>query len=305
VPGLMLYSGSIPPGRFRGRDVTPQDVFEAVGALAVGDITETELRELESVASPGAGACGGQYTANTMAMAFEVMGISPWGSSMVPAQDGAKLSVARAAGELAVDLLRRGVRPREIITRASIANAATAVLASGGSTNAVLHLLAVAREAGAAFALDDFHELNQRTPLICDLKPGGRYLATDLHAAGGVGLVVRRLVDAGLLDAAAVTVDGRSLADLAATATEAPGQRVVRDIRAPLHPTGGIEILHGNLAPDGCVVKLSGHTRRRQVGPARVFESEEAAMAAVLGGVVQPGDIVVIRGEGPVGALCG
>jgi dihydroxy-acid dehydratase len=300
-PGLMLYSGSIPPGRFRGRDVTPQDVFEAIGALAVGDITEADLRELESVASPGAGACGGQYTANTMAMAFEVMGISPWGSSMVPAQDGAKLAVARAAGELAVDLLRRGVRPREIITRASIANAATAVLASGGSTNAVLHLLAVAREAGAAFELDDFHELNQRTPLICDLKPGGRYLATDLYAAGGVGLVVRRLIGTSPLDATAVTVDGRSLADLAATATETPGQPVVRSMGNPLQPTGGIEILHGNLAPDGCVVKLSGHTRRRQVGPARVFDSEEAAMAAVLGGVVQPGDIVVIRGEGPVG----
>jgi dihydroxy-acid dehydratase len=301
IPGLLLYSGSIRPGSFRGRDVTPQDVFEAIGALSAGMIAAEELAELEEVASPGVGACGGQYTANTMAMAFEVLGISPMGSSMVPAQDGRKAEVARDAGRLAVEVLHRGTRPREVITRTSLLNAVAAVVTSGGSTNAVLHLLAVAREAGARLTLDDFHEVSQRTPLLCDLKPGGRFVATDLFEAGGVPLVVRRLVEGGLVDADAITVTGRTIGSHARAAVERAGQAVVRPLDDPLSPTGGLAIVRGSLAPDGAVAKLSGHERHRHVGPARVFESEEDAMEATLGGVIESGDVVIIRGEGPAG----
>jgi len=301
LPGLMLYGGSIPPGRFRGRDVTIQDVFEAVGAHAAGRITEEELHELEEVASPGPGACGGQFTANTMAMAFEVMGISPMGSAMVPAQDAQKLDTAYEAGRLVVDVLRRGLTARQVITRPALENAIAAVATSGGSTNGVLHLLAVAKEAGVELDIDDFDRISEQTPLLCDLKPGGRYVATDLYAAGGVPLVARRLLEAGLLHEDAVTVSGRTVGEHAREATEAEGQRVVRPLDDPVKPTGGLAILRGNLAPEGCVVKLSGHERRFHQGPARVFEGEEAAMDAVLHGAIAPGDVVVIRNEGPAG----
>jgi dihydroxy-acid dehydratase len=301
VPGLMLYGGSIPPGRFRGADVTIQDVFEAVGAHAAGRIDDDELRELERAASPGAGACGGQFTANTMAMAFEVLGISPMGSAMVPAQDATKADAAFAAGELVVDVLRRGLHPREVITQDALENAIAAIATSGGSTNGVLHLLAVAREAGVTLDLEDFDRISQATPLLCDLKPGGRYVATDLFAAGGVPLVARRLQEAGLLHDDAITVTGRTVGEHAAEAGETEGQRVVRPLSDPVKASGGLAILRGNLAPDGCVVKLSGHERRHHRGPARVFESEEAAMEAVLHDGIAVGDVVLIRNEGPAG----
>jgi dihydroxy-acid dehydratase len=301
IPGVMLYGGSIRPGRFDGRDVTIQDVFEAVGAHATGRMTDEELHELESVASPGAGACGGQFTANTMAMAFEVLGISPMGSSMVPAEHGLKADVAVEAGRLGVEALKRGIRPSEVITRESLANAIAAVACSGGSTNAVLHLLAVAREIGVELSIDDFDAISSRTPLLCDLKPGGQYVATDLYDAGGVPLVARRLLEAGLLHEDAITVTGRTVGEHAREAAEAPGQRVVRPLDDPIKASGGLAILRGNLAPEGCVVKLSGHERRLHVGPARVFDGEEAAMEAVLHERIQPGDVLVIRNEGPAG----
>jgi dihydroxy-acid dehydratase len=301
LPGLMLYGGSIPPGHFHGRDVTIQEVFEAVGAHARGKMTDEELHELEGAASPGAGACGGQFTANTMAMAFEVMGISPFASAMVPAQDATKADVAYEAGQLAVDVLRRGLTARQVITRASLENAIAAVATSGGSTNAVLHLLAVAREAGIALDISDFDAISERTPLLCDLKPGGRFVATDLYRAGGVPLVARRLHEAGLLNEHAMTVTGRTIGEHAREAAEAEGQEVVRPLADPIKPTGGLAILRGNLAPEGAVVKLAGHERRHHRGPARVFDSEELAMRGVLEGVVQPGDVVVIRNEGPAG----
>jgi dihydroxy-acid dehydratase len=301
VPGLMIYGGSIHPGTYAGQDVTIQEVFEAVGKHAVGAMSEDELTALEQAASPGAGACGGQFTANTMAMAFEVMGISPMGSSMVPAEHGRKAEVAHEAGRLVMDVLARGLLPSDVITKPSLENAIAAVATSGGSTNAVLHLLAVAREAGVELSLDDFDRINERTPLTCDLKPGGRYVATDLYAAGGVPLVARRLQEGGLLHEDAITVTGRTVGEHAREAPETPGQRVVLPIDAPLKATGGLAILRGNLAPDGCVVKLSGHERRHHRGPARVFEGEEDAMAAVTSGGIAPGDVVVIRGEGPAG----
>jgi dihydroxy-acid dehydratase len=301
VPGLMLYGGSIRPGHFKGQDVTIQQVFEAVGEYAAGRITEQELHELEEAASPGAGACGGQFTANTMAMAFEVLGISPAGSAMVPAEDGRKLEVARQCGELVMDVLRRGQRPREVITKPALANAIAAGACSGGSTNLVLHLLAVAREAGVPLGIDEFDAISERTPLLCDLQPGGRYVATDLYEAGGVPLVLARLAEAGVLHGDAPTVTGRTIGQEAAAAQETPGQRVVRPLSEPLKPTGGFAILRGNVAPDGCVVKLAGHERRRHSGPARVFEGEEAAMQAVLAKDLAAGDVVVIRGEGPAG----
>jgi dihydroxy-acid dehydratase len=301
VPGLMLYSGSIHPGRFGDEDVTIQEVFEAVGRHATGAMSDDELTALEQAASPGAGACGGQFTANTMAMAFELLGISPMGSSMVPAEDGAKADVAVECGRLVVDVLRRGLRPSDVITRASLENAIAGVATSGGSTNAVLHLLAVAREAGIELALEDFDRINEATPLTCDLKPGGRYVATDLYAAGGVPLVARRLLEGELLHEDAITVTGRTIGEHAREATETPGQPVVRPLDDPLKATGGLAILRGNLAPDGCVVKLSGHERRHHRGPARVFDGEEAAMSALLAGGIARGDVVVIRGEGPAG----
>jgi dihydroxy-acid dehydratase len=301
VPGLMLYGGSIRAGRYKGQDVTIQQVFEAVGEYAAGKITEQELHELEEVASPGAGACAGQFTANTMAMAFEVLGISPAGSAMVPAEDGRKLEVAKECGELVMDVLRRGLRPSEVITRAALENAIAAVATSGGSTNGVLHLLAVAREAGVPLEIDEFDAVSERTPLLCDLQPGGRYVATDLYEAGGIPLVLKRMVEAGVLREEAVTVTGRTIGQEAAAAQETPGQQVVRPLSNPLKPTGGFAILRGNVAPDGCVVKLAGHERRKHTGPARVFDGEEAAMAAVLAKEIAEGDVVVIRGEGPAG----
>ncbi|MGH3879429.1 MAG: dihydroxy-acid dehydratase [Actinophytocola sp.] len=301
VPSVLLYGGSIRPGCWRDRDVTVQEVFEGIGAHSAGRLTDAELLELEEAASPGIGACGGQFTANTMAMVFEVMGISPLGSAMVPAQDERKAGVAESAGRLAMDVLTTDVRPHDVITRASIRNAMVAVAASGGSTNAVLHLLAIAAEMGVDVTIDDMDEISAKTPLICDLKPGGRFVATDLYAAGGVPLLVRRLLEGGLLDPDAPTVTGATLGEAASDAPEAPGQEVVLPLDRPLKPTGGLAILRGNLAPDGSVVKLSGHERLWHRGPARVFEGEEAAMAAVLAGHVRAGDVVVIRGEGPAG----
>jgi dihydroxy-acid dehydratase len=301
VPAVMLYGGSIPPGRFQGHDVTIQDVFEAVGAHAAGTMTDAELAELESVASPGAGACGGQFTANTMAMAFEMLGISPIGDSLMPAQEPSKPEVARATGALVVDVLRRGLRPGALITRHGIENAITAIAASGGSTNGVLHLLALAREAGVELDIDDFDTISERTPLLCDLKPGGRFVAVDLYRAGGVALLAQRLAQAGLLHEDAPTVTGQTIGEIAAGARETPGQEVIRPLANPIKATGGLAILRGNLAPEGCVVKLAGHERRHHRGPARVFECEEAAMVAATGGAIVAGDVIVIRNEGPAG----
>jgi dihydroxy-acid dehydratase len=301
IPGLMLYGGSVLPGRFQGHDVTILDVFEAVGKHAAGTMTDDELRELEGAASPGMGACGAQFTANTMAMVYEVMGISPIASSMVPAEDATKADVAVATGRLVMDVLARGQRPSELITRESLENAIAAAAGSGGSTNVVLHLLALAREAGVELHIDDFDRIAERTPLFCDLSPGGKYLAADLYRAGGVPLVLARLKEAGLLHVDQPTVSGISIGEAADTAVEEPGQQVVLPLARALAPTGGFAILHGNVAPDGCVVKLAGHGRRRHVGPARVFEHEEDAMAAVTGGRIVAGDVVVIRNEGPRG----
>ena len=301
IPGVLLYGGSIAPGRFQGRDVTIQDVFEAVGAHAAGKIDDEELEALVDVASPGAGACGAQFTANTMAMAFEMLGVSPMGSSMVPAENAAKADVATQAGRLVMDVLARGQRPSDIITRQAFENSIAAVAASGGSTNAVLHLLAIASELDVPLEIDDFDAIAERTPTLCDLKPGGRFVAVDLYHAGGVPLLAKRLKDAGILHEDAETVTGKSIGTEAAAATEADGQEVIRPLDRPLKPTGGLAILRGNLAPEGSVVKLSGHERRRHSGPARVFESEEDAMTAVTEGAIKEGDVIVIRNEGPVG----
>ncbi|HEY5430356.1 MAG TPA: dihydroxy-acid dehydratase [Solirubrobacteraceae bacterium] len=301
IPSVMLYGGSILPGNLHGERVTIQEVFEAVGAHAAGKITDAQLTEIEDVASPGAGACGGQFTANTMAMAFEVLGISPSGFSMVPAVSPHKAEVAERAGALTMDILKRGLRPSEIITRQSLENAIAAIACSGGSTNGVLHLLAIAKEMGIELHIDDFDEISERTPLLCDLKPGGQYVAPDLYEAGGVPLVVKRLKDAGLLHEAAMTVTGQTIGEIADAAVESPGQKVVRPLDDPIKATGGLAILHGNLAPDGCVVKLAGYERRAQTGPARVFESEEECMAAVTARQINPGDVIVIRNEGPAG----
>jgi dihydroxy-acid dehydratase len=301
IPGLVLYGGSIAPGRWHDKDVTIQDVFEAVGAHAAGKMSLSDLDSLERQACPGAGACGGQFTANTMATVCESLGISPFGSASVPATDEHKQTVAQDAGALAVDLLRRRLRPRTILTRAAFENAIAAVAATGGSTNAVLHLLAIAREAGVPLDIDDFDRISARVPLLADLKPGGRFVATDLHRAGDVPLVVRRLFDGGLLKADAMTVSGRTIGDHARDAAETPGQEVVRPLSNPLTPTGGLVILKGNLAPDGAVVKVAGYGFRSHVGPARVFDSEELAFAAVQAGRIRAGDVVVIRYEGPRG----
>jgi dihydroxy-acid dehydratase len=301
VPGVMLYGGSIPPGRYQGRDITIMDVFEAVGAHAAGKITDAELAEIEATASPGPGACGGQFTANTMAMAFEMMGISPIGPSLVPAQDATKANVAYAAGELVMDVLERGLKPSDIITRESLENAIMAVASSGGSTNGVLHLLAVAREIGVPLDIDDFDRIAMSVPTLCDLKPGGRFVATDLHAAGGTALLAQRLLEGGHLHEDQVTVTGKTIGEHAREARETPGQEVIVPLDRPLKPTGGLAILRGNLAPEGSVVKLSGHERRHHRGPARVFDGEEAAMAAVTAGQINPGDVVIIRNEGPAG----
>ncbi len=301
VPGVMLYGGSIAPGRWRGRDVTIQDVFEAIGAHASGDLSDDDLLELEGCASPGAGACGGQFTANTMACAFETMGISPMGSAMVPAMNGEKHDVAREAGRLAIRALAEDLRPSRVITRESLENAIACVCASGGSTNGVLHLLAIAREAGIELDIDDFERISRRTPLMADLKPSGNFVATDLYKAGGVGVIAKRLAEAGVLHSDALTVTGRTVGEEAAATEETPGQVVVRPTSDPIKDEGGFAVLRGNLAPDGCVVKLAGTERLTQTGPARVFESEEDAFAAVSEQAIKAGDIVVIRNEGPAG----
>jgi len=301
VPGLVLYNGSIAPGRFRGRDVTIQDVFEAVGAAAAGRMSNADLHELEGVACPGAGACGGQFTANTMATVVEFLGIAPSGLNDVPATDPAKKDAAYEAGTMAMRLVKDDVRPSHLMTRDALENAAAAVAATGGSTNGVLHLLAIARELGIDLTIDDFDRIAERTPIVADIKPGGRFVATDLHAAGGVALVARELHKAGLLHGDAPTVDGRTLAEVAAAVVETPGQEVVVPIERPLKPTGGLAILRGNLAPEGCVVKLAGHERLHHRGPARVFDSEEECFAAVKAKSIRPGDVVVIRYEGPAG----
>jgi len=299
-PGLMLYGGSIMPGKFRGKDVTIQDVFEAVGACSAGRMTEGDLRALEDVACPGAGACGGQFTANTMSMAGEMLGLSAMGLNDVPAVDPRKGGVAARAGEIVMKLVADDLRPSKILTRAAFDNAITAVAATAGSTNAVLHLLAIAREAGIALTIDDFDAISAKTPTLTDVVPGGRFMAADLERAGGIRLVAARLAQAGLLKDS-MTVSGRSILAEAADAKETPGQEVVRPLDRPMSPRGGFAILRGSLAPDGAVVKLAGHDRRKHTGPARVFDSEEACFAAVQRREIKAGDVVVIRYEGPKG----
>ena len=301
VPGVIVYSGSIAPGRFKGRDVTIQDVFEGVGANAAGRMSDEDLKDLELHACPGAGACGGQFTANTMAMALEFLGLSPIGSASPPALDARKDEVCVAAGTLVMELLERGLTPQRILTRESFENAIAAGAASGGSTNLVLHLLAIAREAGVPLDIDDFDRVSERTPIIADLKPGGRYTAVDLDRAGGTRLFGKRLLDARLIDGSQLTVTGRSLAEEVQHAEEDEGQDVIAPVERPLRSSGGLVILKGNIAPEGCVVKVAGYTRLEHTGPARVFDSEEAAMEAVQAGRIVAGDVVVIRYEGPRG----
>ena len=301
IPGLVLYNGTILPGTFRGRDVTIQTVFEAVGAYRAGKITAQELWELENVACPGAGACGGQYTANTMATVLEFLGLSPAGLNAIPAVDPEKAAAARRCGELAAGLVRDDVHPSSMVTRGAVENAIASVAATGGSTNAVLHLLAIAQEFGVPLDIDEFGEVADRTPVIADLVPGGRFVALDMYRAGGVGLVMRELLKRGLLHGDERTVDGRTIAEIAAAAEETPGQEVVRPIEDPLKATGGLSILRGTLAPEGCVVKLAGHERRHHRGPARVFDSEEGCFAAVKAQQIAEGDVIVIRYEGPIG----
>ena len=302
IPGLVLYGGSIAPGQYDSHDVTIQDVFEAVGAHAAGNMTDQQLATLEAAACPGAGACGGQFTANTMSMVCELIGISPMGGNAVPALDGRKEEVAQDAGKLVMELARSNRCPRQVMTREALENGIASVAATGGSTNAVLHMLAIAREAGVSLTIDDFDRVSRRTPLLADLKPSGRFVATDLYQAGGSRLLAGRLLEAGILNADPVTVTGKTIGVEASSATEAPGQEVVRPVSDPITPTGGLVVLKGNLSPDGCVVKVAGgYETRRHRGPARVFDSEEACFAAVEKGALQAGDVVVIRYEGPRG----
>ena len=301
VPGAIVYSGSIAPGRFKGHDVTIQDVFEGVGANAAGKMSDEDLLDLEEHACPGAGACGGQYTANTMAMVLEFLGISPMGSAAPPALDGRKDAECARAGRLAMELLERGLTPERILTREAFDNGIAAGAATGGSTNLVLHLLAIAREIGVPLDIDDFDPVSNRTPIIADIKPGGRYTAVDVDRAGGSRLLGKRLLDAGLIDGDQLTVTGRTLAEEVEGAEEAPGQDVIVTVEEPLRSSGGLVILKGNIAPEGCVVKVAGYTRLEHTGPARVFDSEEAAMTAVQAGRISHDDVVVIRYEGPKG----
>jgi dihydroxy-acid dehydratase len=301
VPGVILYGGSIMPGHYKGRDLTVQDVFEAVGANAAGKISDDELLAIENSACPGAGACGGQFTANTMATVMETIGLSPMGTAAVPQVDPEKDQVAFRCGQVVVDAVKRGLRPRDIVTRKAFENAIASVAATGGSTNAVLHLLAMAREAGVQLDIDDFQEISARTPLLVDLKPAGRFVAVDVHYAGGIPVVAKRLVDGGYVDGSAITVTGRTFAEEAAEAKETAGQEVIRPLSNPIKASGGLVILKGNLAPEGCVIKVTGIDRKYQEGPARVFDCEEAAMHAVTAGEIKAGDILVIRYEGPRG----
>jgi dihydroxy-acid dehydratase len=301
IPGVVLYGGSILPGKHNGKDITIQDVFEAVGANAAGKISDEELLAVENAACPGAGACGGQFTANTMATVMEIIGLSPLGTAAVPQVDPRKDDVARLCGRVVMDAVRADRRPRSIATRAAFENAIASVAATGGSTNAVLHLLAMARDAQVSLSIDDFQHISERTPLLVDLKPAGRFVAVDVDKAGGIPVIAKRLVDGGFADGSAMTVTGKTLAEEAAAARETPGQEVIRPLSDPLKKTGGLVILRGNLAPEGGVIKVTGIERTEQRGPARVFDHEEAAMQAVLAGKIQAGDVVVIRYEGPKG----
>jgi len=301
LPGMVLYGGTIAPGSYRGKDVTIQDVYEAIGANVAGRISDKELRELEDAACPGAGACGGQYTANTMSTVMEIIGLSPMGFNSVPAMDPQKDQISFDCGKVVMNVLQKGIKPRDILTREAFENAIASVAASGGSTNAVLHLLAIAREAGVALEIDDFQTVSARTPLLADLKPSGRFVASDMHRAGGIRLLARRLVNGKYLHPSAKTVTGLTIAAETESAVETPGQEVIVPLERPLKATGGLVILKGNLAPEGCVAKISGHERLEQRGPARVFESEEDAMAAVTAKKIKAGDVVVIRNEGPKG----
>ena len=301
IPGLVLYGGSIMPGGFRGRDVTVQDVFEAIGAHSAGRMSDADLKEIEDVACPGAGACGGQYTANTMATVLEAIGLSPIGTASIPQADVRKEAISERIGPVIMDMVKNDRRPRQYVTRKSFENAIASVAATGGSTNGVLHLLAMAREAGVPLSLEDFEAVSHRTPIIADLKPGGRYVANDVDKAGGIPLIIKRLIESGHIDGAQMTPTGKTLAEETAGIVETPGQDVILTADTALKPTGGIVILRGNLAPEGSVVKVAGHERNFHQGPARVFDSEEAAMDAVVGRRINAGDTVVIRYEGPKG----
>jgi dihydroxy-acid dehydratase len=301
IPSLMLYGGSIAPGNLDGKDLSIQDVFEAIGKHSRGGLSDAGLLAVEEKACPAAGACGGQFTANTMAMACEFLGISPIGISGVPALAEEKAAACREAGRLVMELAKQGIKPSQIITRQSLENAITSVAASGGSTNAVLHFIAIAHESGLKLTVDDFDEISKRTPLLCDLKPGGQYFAKDYYEAGGSRLLASRLVEAGLLHGDCINVTGKTLAEEAKKSTETPGQKVIHTLAQPLKATGGLVILKGNIAPEGCVIKVAGHERLEHRGPARVFDTEEAAFAAVDTGKIKPDDVVVIRYEGPRG----
>jgi dihydroxy-acid dehydratase len=301
LPGIVLYGGTIAAGNYRGKDITIQDVFEAVGSNAAGKISDADLLEIENVACPGSGACGGQYTANTMSTVMEMIGLSPMGFNSVPAMAPQKDEIAFRCGEVIMNLLKRGTRARDILTQPAFENAIASVAASGGSTNAVLHLLAIAREAGVELDIERFHTVSERTPLLCDLKPSGRFVAADMHRAGGIRLLAQRLLQAKKLHGETMTVSGKTIGEEASTAQETPDQEVIAPLDKPLKATGGLVILRGNLAPEGCVAKISGHERLSHRGPARVFESEEDAMDAVTGKKIKAGDVVVIRNEGPRG----
>ncbi|HLG98831.1 MAG TPA: dihydroxy-acid dehydratase [Bryobacteraceae bacterium] len=301
IPGLILYGGSILPGHYKGRDLTIQDVYEALGANVAGKMSDEEFLAIENSACPGAGACGGQFTANTMATVLECIGLSPMGTASVPQVDQRKHDVAARCGRIVLDLVKNELRPRDIVTRKAIENAIASVATTGGSTNAVLHLLAIAREAGIPLHIDDFQTISERTPLLVDLKPAGKFVAVDVDHAGGIPVIAKRMLDGGYADGSAMTVTGRTFAQEAAQCKETPGQQVIRPLSNPIKKSGGLVILRGSLAPEGCVIKVTGIERTEQRGPARVFDSEEAAMAAVLGGKIKAGDIVVIRYEGPRG----
>ena len=301
LPGIVLYGGTIAPGNYRGKDVTIQDVYEAIGANMAGKMSDADLRGLEDAACPGAGACGGQYTANTMSTVMEMIGLSPMGFNSVPAMDPVKDDISFACGKVVMNVLQNGIKPRDILTRDAFENAIASVAATGGSTNAVLHLLAIAREAGVELDIEDFQTVSARTPLLADLKPSGRFVASDMHRAGGIRLLAKRLVNGKYLHTSAKTVTGQTIGVESESAIETPGQEVIVALEKPLKATGGLVILKGNLAPEGCVAKISGHERLEHRGPARVFESEEDAMAAVTAKKIQAGDVVVIRNEGPKG----
>jgi dihydroxy-acid dehydratase len=301
VPGIMLYGGSIMPGNYRGKDVTIQEVYEAIGAYAAGKITAEDLKEIEDVACPGPGACGGQFTANTMATLAEIMGICPMGYADIPAVAEEKDSVSYKAGALIMQMVAEDLRPSKIITRQSMENAMASVAATGGSTNAVLHTLAFAREAGIPWTIDDIEAINKRTPIIADMKPAGKYTAVDVHKAGGIRLIAQRLVNGGYVHNDCLTVTGKTLAEEAASAVETPGQQVIKTFENPISQNGGLHILKGNLAPRGSVIKLKGDEPRIHRGPARVFNTEQDAMHAVQSLQIKAGDVVVIRYEGPTG----